>query len=256
MKQLIYDQSLKKKKGFTLIELLVVIAIISILSSILFPVFARARENARRTSCQSNLKQIALSIMQYTQDFDEHFPTYLPYVSAAHRPYGWADQIQAYLKNVQILKCPSARSADSMSDDPSQVGYTHYSYNMRLTSNNAGNASTLFGIHIAALSKPTLTILNIDNRPYNARAYDWGCGVGAACAIYPAGLARLGNGPASAAQPEVTNRHLNGVNIAFTDGHVKWYKSAGADSPLLANVYNSMTPGTTSGNNPTFNPAP
>ena len=63
-----------KKKGFTLIELLVVIAIIAILAAILFPVFARARENARRASCQSNLKQISLGVMQYTQDYDERLP--------------------------------------------------------------------------------------------------------------------------------------------------------------------------------------
>ena len=62
------------KKGFTLIELLVVIAIIAILAAILFPVFARARENARRSSCQSNHKQIALGILQYTGDYDDTLP--------------------------------------------------------------------------------------------------------------------------------------------------------------------------------------
>ena len=65
------SQSRIVKRGFTLIELLVVIAIIAILAAILFPVFARARENARRASCQSNLKQIGLGIFQYTQDYDE-----------------------------------------------------------------------------------------------------------------------------------------------------------------------------------------
>lgn len=64
----------KSKHGFTLIELLVVIAIIAILASILFPVFARARENARRSSCMSNLKQLGLAFMQYTQDYDEQLP--------------------------------------------------------------------------------------------------------------------------------------------------------------------------------------
>ena len=63
--------SKQHRRGFTLIELLVVIAIIAILAAILFPVFARARENARRASCQSNLKQLGLAIMQYVQDYDE-----------------------------------------------------------------------------------------------------------------------------------------------------------------------------------------
>src|SRR5687767_6194063 len=63
-----------RKSGFTLIELLVVIAIIAILAAILFPVFARARENARRASCQSNLKQVGLGFVQYTQDYDERYP--------------------------------------------------------------------------------------------------------------------------------------------------------------------------------------
>ena len=71
----------RRNEGFTLIELLVVIAIIAILASILFPVFARARENARRTSCLSNLKQLGLGAMMYVQDYDESYPlaqTYIP----------------------------------------------------------------------------------------------------------------------------------------------------------------------------------
>jgi prepilin-type N-terminal cleavage/methylation domain-containing protein len=62
------------RKGFTLIELLIVIEIIAILAAVLFPVFGRARENARRSSCQSNLKQIGMGLLQYTQDYDESYP--------------------------------------------------------------------------------------------------------------------------------------------------------------------------------------
>jgi prepilin-type N-terminal cleavage/methylation domain-containing protein len=80
----------KKKFGFTLIELLVVIAIIAILAAILFPVFGRARENARRSSCQSNLKQIGLGAMQYTQDYDEQ---YLPRWTDGNGNSGWTVQV-------------------------------------------------------------------------------------------------------------------------------------------------------------------
>jgi prepilin-type N-terminal cleavage/methylation domain-containing protein/prepilin-type processing-associated H-X9-DG protein len=92
---------LTHRQGFTLIELLVVIAIIAILASILFPVFARARENARRSACQSNLKQIGLGIMQYTQDYDEKYP--LLYAPGD----AWYELVQPYGKSTQIFKCPS-----------------------------------------------------------------------------------------------------------------------------------------------------
>ncbi len=96
----------KKVSGFTLIELLVVIAIIAILAAILFPVFARARENARRASCQSNLKQIGLGILQYTQDYDEKYPSGTTTVGGA-RGIGWAGQCLPYIKSTQVFVCPS-----------------------------------------------------------------------------------------------------------------------------------------------------
>jgi prepilin-type N-terminal cleavage/methylation domain-containing protein len=95
-------------RGFTLIELLVVIAIIAILASILFPVFARARENARRASCQSNLKQIGLGIMQYSQDYDEKYvPRDAGWTDAEQRCNSWPLLIQPYVKSVQLFACPS-----------------------------------------------------------------------------------------------------------------------------------------------------
>ena len=95
-----------------MIELLVVIAIIAILAAILFPVFARARENARRSSCQSNLKQIGLGILQYAQDYDEKYPM----SRSPNIPFGtfmntgdapWHLAVQPYVKSVQLFKCPS-----------------------------------------------------------------------------------------------------------------------------------------------------
>lgn len=92
------------RRGFTLIELLVVIAIIAILAAILFPVFARAREQAKRTSCLSNLKQLALAAMMYGQDYDELLP-----VGATQGNPLWnvVQGLQPYVKNSQIFYCPS-----------------------------------------------------------------------------------------------------------------------------------------------------
>lgn len=97
--------------GFTLIELLVVIAIIAILAAILFPVFAQARESARATACLSNTKQMALGQLMYSQDYDE---TIVPdNTAASSAPIdeqiagSWANNLQPYLKNKQILQCPS-----------------------------------------------------------------------------------------------------------------------------------------------------
>ncbi len=91
-----------RQSAFTLIELLVVIAIIAILAAILFPVFARARENARRSSCQSNLKQIGLGILQYTQDYDELMPARYNNITGS-----WRQVVQPYVKSTQLFACPS-----------------------------------------------------------------------------------------------------------------------------------------------------
>jgi prepilin-type N-terminal cleavage/methylation domain-containing protein len=111
----------KAKKGFTLIELLVVIAIIAILAAILFPVFARARENARRASCQSNLKQIGLGTLQYVQDYDEkNVPEYYTDIGQGTHPFTtailsgyfcWMELIQPYTRSEQVLFCPSSSSS-------------------------------------------------------------------------------------------------------------------------------------------------
>src|SRR2546428_12391240 len=94
--------------GFTLIELLVVIAIIAILAAILFPVFARARENARRSSCQSNLKQIGLGIMQYAQDYDERMISSRMSLNNADNEGGnWVVMLQPYVKSYQLFACTS-----------------------------------------------------------------------------------------------------------------------------------------------------
>jgi prepilin-type N-terminal cleavage/methylation domain-containing protein len=97
-----------KRRGFTLIELLVVIAIIAILAAILFPVFARAREAARKSACLSNCKQIGTAIMMYAQDFDEILPMVASGACPSAQATGWADMVYPYVKNERVFDCPSS----------------------------------------------------------------------------------------------------------------------------------------------------
>ena len=109
------NRTYRQQSGFTLIELLVVIAIISILSTILFPVFARARENARRASCMSNSKQLALGMLMYAQDYDEKFPTVLSGQSSSSLYLTWDNAIFPYVKSSQVYICPSAYGENTRS---------------------------------------------------------------------------------------------------------------------------------------------
>ena len=131
-----------RKSGFTLIELLVVIAIIAILAAILFPVFAQAREKARQASCLSNSKQISLGFAQYVQDFDETFP--LADENGALRTAAptdlytseWQNSTQPYIKNVQVLRCPSDKTTLSTAPTGKQdAGVSSYLYNGFLGTN-------------------------------------------------------------------------------------------------------------------------
>jgi prepilin-type N-terminal cleavage/methylation domain-containing protein/prepilin-type processing-associated H-X9-DG protein len=105
-----------KRRGFTLIELLVVIAIIAILAAILFPVFAKAREKARQTSCLSNTKQLGIGLMSYAQDYDETYPFCYRYLNdggvwgaggGAGGYEHWSACIDPYVKSTQLFVCPS-----------------------------------------------------------------------------------------------------------------------------------------------------
>ncbi len=198
------------RRGFTLIELLVVIAIIAILAAILFPVFAKAREKARTSSCQSNMKQMALAMIMYAQDYDEVFTAryngaaWLPFPLVPEHPewnyyskYGycnsWPSYIYPYIKNIQVYRCPS-------------TSYNCYGVAYGLPANGINEAKTgmtsIFG-------RPTMSSIK---RPAE---------------IMMIGEKGGGGGPQyilSAQYYAGRMDHNDGSNIAFFDGHVKWLK--------------------------------
>jgi len=230
-------------QAFTLIELLVVIAIIAILAAILFPVFARARESARRASCMSNLKQIALGIMQYTQDYDDTLPR-RGKATEVGASIGWADSLQPYLKSTQVFQCPS--EVNPPNADPSQAGYTDYWYNGELNTKS-----------LAILAFPSQTVMNGDGQTGiqsgfetgNAR-YDYdGCSETKLDGTYvdSAGCSSSTT-PAPIKWEDITDyqsplgRHLDGANYSFADGHVKWLKANGANNETSSVIWNDHSP--------------
>jgi prepilin-type N-terminal cleavage/methylation domain-containing protein/prepilin-type processing-associated H-X9-DG protein len=223
-----------RPRGFTLIELLVVIAIIAILAAILFPVFARARENARRASCQSNLRQIVLGIKQYLQDHDERFPSN-PFVQSAATP-GWAVGIQPYLKNTQIYQCPSeSHSPDAAVNGVYQytdIGYTDYGYNVWLADENESKVK---------YSASTLLVQDSIAEKANSGESGGSCSGPGTLAIFTPMTTPVN-------QPGAAKRHLDGANYAFVDGHVKWFKGQ-ADNQSTS-IYSNCDP--PSGSNFTF----
>jgi prepilin-type N-terminal cleavage/methylation domain-containing protein len=143
--------SSRYRRAFTLIELLIVIAIIALLAAILFPVFGRARENARRTSCLSNMKQLGLGMMQYMQDFDDTYPMHAP----SSTEY-WPQTMDPYVKSEQIYNCPSRPEAVYDSSTKS-AGHTGYGMNYWLNSFYFPK-DTNKGLRMASITKPAETV--------------------------------------------------------------------------------------------------
>ncbi|BCM91039.1 hypothetical protein IAD21_02903 [Abditibacteriota bacterium] len=214
------------RSGFTLIELLVVIAIIAILAAILFPVFARARENARRASCQSNLKQLGLGILQYQQDYDESFLTDWD-GSASYRQH-----LQPYLKSIQLWRCPSnplnSKNGDNGTIDPAadtQARYVSYSSNPRLVVpawSGSGPPKTAF------IQTPAQKI--ILGECFTGWSY-----------MYPDWISPGNTGIQSFGYVG----HLSTWNCLFVDGHVKALKPLATGTPV--NMWGTMTDNTGGG---------
>jgi len=240
------DMGIMRHRGFTLVELLVVIAAIAVLAAILFPVFARARANARRASCQSNLKQLGIGVAQYTQDYDEKFPIYFNGDNTQSAlPLGWADMLTPYTKSLQILQCPDESRPPSTL--PASTDYCDYGYNLFL----GHNGTIVAGTSLSSLSQPSLTVLMLDS--WSQWAGQWHTGCGSSTIYCQPGLATFPS-LSSTGGELFARRHLGGINFSFTDGHVKWYPS-NSDMQSGA-VYNGSTPGSQSLNSPTFALAP
>ena len=203
-------------RGFTLIELLVVISIIALLAAILFPVFGRARANARRSVCQSNLKQIATASLMYAQDYDSR---HVGFFAGSDRkvilfPYLRQGKNNSESGTIDVWLCPdnTLGAADSAGVLllPAQL-CASYGFNTKM---NAQMQS--------AIQTPAETIMASDgglNESGSGRLATHLMSPGTAIS-------------ASACRP--APRHFGGANVAFMDGHVKWMKIPGPLFPVSA----------------------
>ena len=218
---------LRSKRGFTLIELLVVIAIIAILAAILFPVFAKAREAARQSSCNSNVRQLTTSVLMYVQDYDESLPA--ANCDGLSTGQDWNISCQPYMKNVGIYKCPSQTPTIGMLITPGAAnpcgggrpnlptGFSehrvNYGFNLvrPLASLASINQVSSQFMLMEAANPWAWTMLN-ENGTAQANTYVPGTGY--------------------------SDRHNVGANVSFMDGHVKWFrqeKIANGELNILTN---------------------
>ncbi len=199
----------REERAFTLIELLVVIAIIAILAAILFPVFAKAREKARQSSCSSNVKQISLALHQYTQDYDEKYP--YGDANAINIHVNIWDGAAPYVKNVQVMACPS----DSLKNCVSLNAGTGWGAEWASYALSYGYNYTNQGVSMAQMNYPAETgaFAEMKERPY----------------FYQQGVNTLPNSGIgigyTSAPTRLDSRHNEGMNIGYYDGHTKWVKA-------------------------------
>ncbi len=215
-----------RQRGFTLIELLVVIAIIAILAAILFPVFARARENARRASCQSNMKQIGLGFLQYVQDYDEKYPSNSGGSTATINQITWDLQILPYTKSMQLLVCPSDSQSPRV-DLGAPYGLVTRSYSM---------PAYLKDRAAAEVQVPALTVGAIERigkwsgGQYSAAHWDYFSDADHTDKS-ASNADQNFNDLATASTAE--GRHLGTNNILYADGHVKSHRETRQSQPPL-----------------------
>ena len=198
------------RRGFTLIELLVVIAIIAILAAILFPVFARAREKARQSSCLSNTKQMALACQMYVQDYDE-----VSLGALFWQGPWWGELLEPYMKNTGILVCPTMKQYD---DSRAPLDNLGYSYNTGMGywighPDRVSRGEPYTPIELAGVHYPAQTPWIMDTCMWYSSLPDL-----KTCFYALPHYAR------ELTKPCWPEAHNGGRNLAFVDGHAKWYK--------------------------------
>ncbi len=208
-----------RRRGFTLIELLVVIAIIAILAAILFPVFARARERARTTSCQNNIRQLGVAFAMYRADYDGIMPENW-YLAEDNRVYRWIHVTYGYIFNEDVYQCPSRPATGEVAWTPpyttsrpfSSYYYAHY---------------YLAGMSESEVLRTTETVMLMDGWFFPNETIEWNAGMFRSPDANANVMAAWCNGDGDAPYVNDTivrqiRRHNNGVNFAHYDGHVKW----------------------------------
>lgn len=209
-----------QRRGFTLIELLVVIAIIAILAAILFPVFARAREQARLSVCTSNFKQYSNAWMMYIQDYDETFPMWS--VNVPFRPgeltlTTWDLLLQTYIKNFGVSRCPSDPYPAFFEFKDGSTVWRSYTVprNVMWNPDRANPRGGLYPMKLATVSQPAGTLLMFEKNQ-GAEVNGW---------PYPKTRQPRTSWPWAAAfenyQQTAWERHGDRINALFVDGHVK-----------------------------------
>lgn len=218
------------KKGFTLIELLVVIAIIAILAAIMFPVFLKAKEEARQSQCMSNLRQVAEGFMLYLQDTDDRWPTlywstdyrggdWWPWQPNPQLDDGWPDLVDRYIKNRRgVYLCP-ANTYWNPGTGPRRFQITNYMFNAYLgfTKFNAAGyaAHPNHGRKQSEIRRTSRTIALMDGSKW-----DWGRTY--QCGFDGRGLPVGAQGSAAGTNVQIRVVHENGGNFIWCDGHVSF----------------------------------
>jgi len=215
-----------KRSAFTLIELLVVIAIIAILAAILFPVFAKVREKARQTACLSNMKQLGLAFQQYSQDYDEQYPSGDPWFNVC---WGWAGEVSPYVKSPQLFTCPDDPTAASGFGTP-----VSYGYNMNLSGCSSGftNGSP----SVSQLNAPARTLMLFEVVgtvvDFNNLPEPHGGNMSKTNDTFNgSNVTKFATGTIDVAWPFANNsqgstpRHIEGANYLAADAHAKWMRS-------------------------------